>query len=438
MIEVKRRKIGDICIIEKGVTGLAKAKPGNYPLVTTGAGRKTSTDYQFNAKAVCIPLVSSTGHGKKSLNYVHYQEGKFALGSILAAIIPKDDKELNTRYLHAYLQKNKDRIIVPLMKGAANVSLSVKAISGIEIPLPKIEKQDMVLKKIDGISSEYGDFLKEADVQTNLFGQLRQAVLEEAIKGKLTAEWRKQNPELISEENHASKLLEKIRAEKDRLNKHGEVRKGKPFPPITEDEKSFVLPQGWTWCRLGEICSKIGSGSTPKGSNYSLKGIPFFRSQNIHDEGLVYDDIKFISIDVHEQMKGTVVIAGDLLLNITGGSLGRCALVPREFNEGNVSQHVCIIRGVLVCEAFMHKIILSPLFQKMVFESTTGAGREGLPKYNLEQFVVPIPPFDEQQVIAKSVDNLVGIIGELEKQVSARKEQSEMLMRSVLQEAFAG
>ncbi|THC57267.1 restriction endonuclease subunit S, partial [Bacteroides fragilis] len=76
------------------------------------------------------------------------------------------------------------------------------------------------------------------------------------------------------------------------------------------------------WTTIEEICSKIGSGSTPRGSNYSANGIPFFRSQNVYNDRLVYDDIKYISEEVHQKMKGTEVLANDLLLNITGGSLG--------------------------------------------------------------------------------------------------------------------
>ena len=80
----------------------------------------------------------------------------------------------------------------------------------------------------------------------------------------------------------------------------------------------------------------------------SESGIPFFRSQNVYNDGLVYDDIKYISEEVHKSMIGTEVQAKDLLLNITGGSLGRCAIVPDEFHKGNVSQHVCILRTIVV------------------------------------------------------------------------------------------
>ena len=107
--------IGELCEIVKGETGIMKAIPGQYPLVVTGADRKSSSTFQFDDEAVCIPLVSSTGHGHKSLNYVHYQSGKFALGTILAAVIPKDKSVLSAEYLQRYLQFNKDRVLVPLM-----------------------------------------------------------------------------------------------------------------------------------------------------------------------------------------------------------------------------------------------------------------------------------------------------------------------------------
>ncbi len=135
-------------------------------------------------------------------------------------------------------------------------------------------------------------------------------------------------------------------------------------------------------------------------------------------------------------MNGTKVFSDDLLLNITGGSLGRCALVPDTFEEGNVSQHVCIIRLLRGIAYYYHYLVLSPYFQKFVFKSTTGAGREGLPKYNLEQFVIPLPPLAEQQAIVERVDKLLAMVDDLEKQVSERKGQSRQLMRSVLKEAF--
>ena len=189
---------------------------------------------------------------------------------------------------------------------------------------------------------------------------------------------------------------------------------------------------------MGEICSKIGSGSTPKGSNYAESGKPFFRSQNIYDNGLVFDDIKYISDDVQQQMNGTIVLANDILLNITGGSMGRCALVPNDFQEGNVSQHVCIIRPLLLNNVFLHKHVLSPYFQKLIFRSTSGAGREGLPKYNLEQFIIPLPPLHEQEQIVAKLEELMAFCDGLEQSIKESQGYNEKLLQQVLREALQG
>lgn len=252
---------------------------------------------------------------------------------------------------------------------------------------------------------------------------LNQAILQEAVQGKLVAQDPADEP--------ASELLKRIKAEKAKSGK-----KEKPLPPIKPEEIPFEIPESWVWCRLSEICTKIGSGSTPKGSNYSKAGFPFFRSQNIYDDGLVYTDIKYVSKEVQKQMNGTVVFANDLLLNITGGSLGRCALVPEYFEEGNVSQHVCIIRPIIVDRSYFHKIVLSPYFQKFVFASTTGAGRVGLPKYNLETFVIALPPLSEQKRIVAEIERQVAKTNQLKEHVIANQQATEQLLKALLHQAF--
>ena len=192
----------------------------------------------------------------------------------------------------------------------------------------------------------------------------------------------------------------------------GEVGNEKDNTTCDKPHYPYELPQGWCWTTIEDVCSKIGSGSTPKGSNYSKEGIPFFRSQNIHNFGLVFSDIKYISAEVHKSMLGTEVVANDLLLNITGGSLGRCAVVPNNFEKGNVSQHVCILRTVFVHPKYLHCFILSSFFSKSM--KITGSGREGLPKYNLEKMLLPLPPIQEQVRIVAECERLQKFIDELE------------------------
>ncbi|MBQ3477400.1 MAG: restriction endonuclease subunit S [Clostridia bacterium] len=130
------QRISECCELEKGTTPIQKAIPGRYPLVVTTSERKSADAYQFDKPTVCIPLVSSRGHGVASLNEVFYQDGEFALGNILCGVTPKDELKLSAKFLHVYLNYAKDFLLVPQMKGGANVSLSIDAIGRAKIPVP--------------------------------------------------------------------------------------------------------------------------------------------------------------------------------------------------------------------------------------------------------------------------------------------------------------
>ncbi|PXF63759.1 N-6 DNA methylase [Kangiella spongicola] len=147
--EFKVVELGSICSIEKGQTGIKKAVPGSYPMVTTGEERGSHTEYQFDCEAVCIPLVSSTGHGHASIKRIHYQSGKFALGSILAAATPIDCASVSAKYLYFYLNNFKDDVVVPLMKGMANVTLSIGNLKKVKVILPPIEEQEQLVMLMD-------------------------------------------------------------------------------------------------------------------------------------------------------------------------------------------------------------------------------------------------------------------------------------------------
>jgi len=123
-----------------------KTLPGEYPLVTPAEDRKTADHYDFEGPAVCVPLVSSSGHGKADVKRLHYQEGKFALATTMVCLIPKPDSKLNPRYLFQLLSDKKDTLIVPLMAGATNVTLKQGLFEDIRIPLPDEDVQKEIVE----------------------------------------------------------------------------------------------------------------------------------------------------------------------------------------------------------------------------------------------------------------------------------------------------
>jgi len=251
--------------------------------------------------------------------------------------------------------------------------------------------------------------------------RLRRFVLDLAVRGKLVPQDAGDEP--------ASELLKRIAKEKARLGMK------QVASSLTTAEIPFDLPAGWHWTRVGELCSKTGSGSTPRGGKeiYVDSGIPFLRSQNIYDDGLRLNDVAYIDVATHERMRGTCVMPGDLLLNITGGSIGRCCRVPDDFADANISQHVAIIRTALIGVGnFLHKLILSPYFQAFIVGEQTGAGRGGLPKNRMDRIPVALPPLAEQHRIVAKVDELMALCDRLEAARAEREATRDRLAAASL------
>ncbi len=147
--ETKSAKLGAVCSIKKGTSSSTKTEPGPYPLIVTAETWLTSADYQFEKDAVCVPLISSTGHGRASIKRIHYVSGNFAVANLLAAVQPLDETELDTKFLYLVLDAEKDSIAL-LMNGTANVSMKVDDLAEFEIPLPPLEVQREIVAEIEG------------------------------------------------------------------------------------------------------------------------------------------------------------------------------------------------------------------------------------------------------------------------------------------------
>ena len=180
-----------------------------------------------------------------------------------------------------------------------------------------------------------------------------------------------------------------------------------------EDEIPFEIPEGWAWCRLYSLSVKIGAGSTPTGGAavYTTSGIKFIRSQNVYNDGLILNDVAYISEEINQKKSGSIVKPKDILLNITGGSIGRCALVPDEFDIANVNQHVMIIRLTNIeFRKYIHSVITSSYIQKQIFSRQVGSGRGGLSAETLSTFLIPLPPRNEQILITDKLNDCISQI----------------------------
>lgn len=427
-----------LCTFEKGQTGLASATAGDYPLVTTAKERKSCSTYQFDTKAVCIPLVSSTGHGHASLNNVHYQEGKFALGSILVAVIPKDEKILNAQFLHLYLSSFKDTVLVPLMSGAANVSLSISKIKTVEIPLPSIGKQLEIVTRFNNTETELAELLDEISTQEDFVKKLRQSILQEAIEGKLTAKWRAENPAVES----ASVLLEKIKAEKEKLIKDGKIKKEKPLPEIKVDEIPFDIPESWSWCSIEQIIAnkkyslKAGPfGSSLTKSMYSESGYKIYGQEQVIKQDPYYGEY-YINEDKYKELISCSVESGDILLSLVG-TIGKLLILPDDIQAGIINPRLIKISlHNVINKNYFSFLYATSFIQQQLKSNASGQTMDVVTVKSLKGLCLPLPSQEEQKAIVEKIENLFAMCDELEEQIKASKSNTAALTGAILKEAF--
>lgn len=190
------------------------------------------------------------------------------------------------------------------------------------------------------------------------------------------------------------------------IDEHGNIRSEQTHK--FKDSPLGRIPVEWDCPSINDIAIHVGSGVTPKGgeSVYTKEGIIFIRSQNVSFQGLLLDDVAFIPFDIHKKMKRSQIYQFDILLNITGASIGRCCPVPVNFSEANVNQHVCAIRinnSDEFLATYISNVLESYIGQTQIEKFNAGGNREGLNYQQIRSFYVPMPPPNEIREISRQM-----------------------------------
>ena len=456
--------LGSIARIEKGLTGIQGAKSGSFPLVVTAAERGSCDHFDFEGAATIVPLVSSTGHGHASINRLHYQEGRFALGTILAAIFPVAPNLISARFIFEYLSTFKEELLVSRMTGTANVTLSVGRIAEVPVPLicPNIQRKTdelMVLcdqleatrtereaardtftlstlaklstpdpETFDGDARFALANLAPLTTRPDQIRQLRQSILNLAVRGKLVEQDAIDEPARV--------LLKRTGDDIEDYCSGNRVARAKP-EPLTEDAVSFRAPAGWSWVRLCQLFRVITDGDHQPPPRAD-QGIAFLTIGNVTTGRLDFNGCRLVPESYFRALPPYRTPArGDILYTVVGATFGRPALVDSD-REFCVQRHIAILKPAKTMEIrFLLLLLASPLVYDQAASSTTGTAQPTIALRPLRNFAVPVPPLAEQRRIVAKVDELIALCDQLEASIITGEQTRSRLLEAVLHNALA-
>ena len=318
------------------------------------------------------------------------------------------------------------------VKGGIKTEIKPKHLLPLEISIPDLQTQQEIVKKISLQLKKTEQLSVEIESQKNYIKQLRQNILQEAIEGKLTADWRKQNPVQKGNPDYdAEALFEQIQKERSI------EKKQKELSPITDEEKPFEIPEGWKWVRLGEICKKITDG-THKTPKYTNSGIKFVSAKDIYNKELNFSHCKYISESEHKELyKRCNPELNDLLIS-KSGSIGTVVLNNVTF-EFSLFESLALIKYTQseLVPKFM-KFAVQYICNNLTISDIKGVCVKHLHLNVLSGQTLGLPPLAEQKEIVNKVETLLTKVKNIENQIQDRKSLSDKLIFGILKENLEG
>ena len=344
---------------------------------------------------------------------IKYAKGKFYATE--HAVCVETFAETNVKWACAFLEALN---LNQYATATAQPGLAVANINTVLIPLPPKNEQQRIVDVLISLQPFIKTYTKKESALHSLnqhFSDLlKKSILQEAIQGKLVPQDPSDAP--------ASVLLERIRAEKERLIQEGKIKRDKHESVIyrrdnshyekrgleevcIDDEIPFELPNGWCWCRFSTICYKLTDGShnpPPK----RAKGFRVISARNIKNGRILFtDEDRLCDEDgFNKENPRTQISKGDVILGIIGGSIGNTAIYG--YDEPVIAQRSIAIFGSLINNKYMKLLLDSPLFQQQFTSKSNGTAQGGIYLGELANMLVPLPPFNEQNRILASIGSL--------------------------------
>ncbi|MGI2217739.1 restriction endonuclease subunit S [Shewanella baltica] len=259
---------------------------------------------------------------------------------------------------------------------------------------------------------------------------LKQTILQLAVMGKLV-EQASSEARNSPDYEPAAKLLERIAKEKAQLIKEGKIKKQKPLPAITEEEKPFELPNGWEWVRLSE--AGLGStGKTPSTRNpdFYVGKIPFIGPGQIRPSGAILEAEKFLSPS--GLINSSEALPGDIFMVCIGGSIGKAAIVTQ---RSGFNQQINCISPIKIQSRYLYFCLSTECFYTLLLEKATGSATPIINRGKWEELLIPIAPLEEQHRIVAKVDELMALCDQLKVRLADAQTTQLHLTDAIVEQA---
>lgn len=315
-----------------------------------------------------------------TLDIFEWNGGKALLNQHIFKIITNE--KIITKKFFYYLLKNLIKIIKSETHGSGMVHITKPKLLSIKVRIPSISEQQKIVDKLDKKMVQIENMKNDTDKQMEFSKELFWSYLKNLFEN----DYLKEKPKM----------------------------------------------------ELKALTTKIGSGVTPRGGHsvYQKNGISFIRSMNVHLNEFKKEGLAYISTDIDKSMGNSRVLEEDVLLNITGASIGRVCVVPKEILPANVNQHVSIIRpNEKINSYYLSYYLSNPNFQKFIMRNESGATRQALTKAKIENFFIPLPDIETQIKIVNKLNEkreiCIDILNHLKIKLSALNQLPASIINAV-------
>jgi type I restriction enzyme, S subunit len=427
-------RIDELFDFEKGTLQSSKCTPGRFDFITAASEWKTHNEYSHDAEALVFAAAASG-----SLGRTHYVNGKFISSDLCFILRAKDTVKypLDLRFYHIIFNEFKGDIVKNTKAGTSKEAIGLNSFGRYKLPYFPLEVQLATKAKFIKAEETHSKLSTELTHQRSLVKQLRQAFLRDAMQGKLVPQDPNDEP--------ASELLKKIKAEKEQLIKEKKIKKEKELPPIKPEEIPFEIPKSWVWCRLGEIIFDTEGGKSPNCVNESVTGKEWgvIKTTAVQEMTFLENENKILPKGFVVNPRHVVEV-GDILITRAGPKNRVGIVCSVDALTKNLILSDKTIRIVypkeLVSSKFIALALNSPLIKPIIEAKMTGMAdsQVNISQDNMKGFPIPIPSSSEQFRIVTKLEQLMNYCDELEQSIKQSQTQNEKLLQQVLREALQG